>query len=88
MTLDEIREEHTKDEFVTRDIRATLATMVDDAYVMPWMLPGVAPTYKKVQVNCRRTRAEPIEDGQRLLVKLSRRQSSTILKHESRELVT
>ncbi len=108
MTLDEIWEEHTKDEFVTRDVNATLATMVDDAYVnhvpvmtggigkdelhrfysedfiprmppdtmltpvsrtvgkdqlvdemifsfthtqeMPWMLPGVAPTFKKVQV--------------------------------------
>lgn len=108
MTLDEIWEEHTKDEFVTRDVSATLATMVDDAYVnhvpvmtggigkdelhrfysedfiprmppdttlkpisrtigedqlvdemifsfthtqeMPWMLPGVAPTYKKIQV--------------------------------------
>jgi carboxymethylenebutenolidase len=108
MTLDEIWEEHTRDEFVTRDVKATLATMVDDAYVnhvpvmtggigkdelhrfysedfiprmppdttltpvsrtigkdqlvdemifsfthtqeMPWMLPGVAPTNKKVQV--------------------------------------
>ena len=101
-------EEHTKDEFVTRDVEATLATMVDDAYVnhipvmtggfgkeelrrfysenfipvmppdtkitpvsrtvgenqlvdemifsfthtqeMPWMLPGVAPTNKRVAV--------------------------------------
>ncbi len=108
MTLDEIWEQHTKDEFVTRDVNATLATMVDDAYVnhvpvmtggigkdelyrfysedfiprmppdttltpvsrtigkdqlvdemifsfthtqeMPWMLPGLAPTHKKVQV--------------------------------------
>ena len=97
-----------RDEFVTRDVEATLATMVEDAYVnhipvltggsgkqelrrfysedfiprmppdtkltpisrtvgedqlvdemvfsfthteeMPWMLPGVAPTYKKVEI--------------------------------------
>ncbi len=108
MTLDRIWEEHTKDEFVTRDVEATLATMVNDAYVnhvpvmtggigkdelrrfysedfiprmppdtrlrpisrtigedqlvdemifsfthtqeMPWMLPGVPPTYKHVEV--------------------------------------
>jgi carboxymethylenebutenolidase len=108
MTLDKIWEEHTKDEFVTRDVKATLATMVDDAYVnhvpvmtggfdqkelrrfysedfiprmppdttlrpisrtigedqlvdemvfsfthtqeMPWMLPGIAPTNKRVEV--------------------------------------
>ena len=101
-------EEHTGHEFVTRDTEATLATMVDDAYVnhepvltggfgkaalrefysrrfipsmppdttltpvsrtvgenqlvdemifsfthtqeMPWMLPGVAPTNRKVEV--------------------------------------
>ena len=101
-------EEHTRDEFVTRDTEATLATMVDDAYVnhvpvltgghgkaalrnfyshdfipamppdteltfvsrtvgedqlvdemifsfthtqeMPWMLPNVAPTNRKVRV--------------------------------------
>ncbi len=35
-------EEHTKDEFVTRDVEATLATMVDDAYVnhIPVMTGG------------------------------------------------
>ena len=101
-------EEHTKHEFVTRDAEATLATMVEDAYVnhvpvmtggagkaalrefysrhfipsmppdtlltpvsrtagedqlvdeiifsfthtqeMPWMLPGVAPTHRRVEV--------------------------------------
>jgi carboxymethylenebutenolidase len=108
MTLDTIWEEHTQDEFVRRDVEATLATMVDDAYVnhipvmtggigkdelrrfysedfiprmpadtklthisrtigvdqlvdemifsfthteeMPWMLPGISPTYKQVEV--------------------------------------
>jgi len=106
--LVQLWEEHTKHEFVTRDTEATLATMVDDAYVnhipvmtggqgksalrrfysrdfipsmppdttltpisrtvgedqivdemifrfthtqeMPWMLPGVAPTYRRVEV--------------------------------------
>jgi carboxymethylenebutenolidase len=101
-------EEHARHEFVTRDVEATLATMVDDAYVnhipvmtggtgktalrefysrdfipcmppdtvltpisrtvgqdqvvdemifsfthtqeMPWMLPGVAPTNRRVEV--------------------------------------
>lgn len=108
MTLDKIWEEHTRDEFVTRDVDATLATMVDDAYVnhipvltggvgkeelrrfysedfiprmppdtkltpisrtigtdqlvdemifsfthteeMPWILPGIAPTNKPVEI--------------------------------------
>jgi carboxymethylenebutenolidase len=108
MSLDEIWEEHTRDEFVTRDVNATLATMVEDAYVnhipvmtggvgkeqlrrfysedfiprmppdtklvpvsrtigtdqlvdemifsfthtqeMPWMLPGIAPTNKRVEI--------------------------------------
>jgi carboxymethylenebutenolidase len=31
--LGEIWEQHTADEFITRDTEATLATMVDDAYV-------------------------------------------------------
>jgi len=106
--LVQLWEEHTKYEFATRDTEATLATMVDDAYVnhipvmtggqgknalrrfysrdfipsmppdttltpisrtvgedqivdemifsfthtqeMPWMLPGVAPTYRRVEV--------------------------------------
>jgi carboxymethylenebutenolidase len=106
--LSSLWEEHTKDEFVTRDVEATLATMVDDAYVnhipvmtggsgkaalrefyghdfipsmppdtaltpisrtvgenqlvdemifsfthtqeMPWMLPGVPPTNRKVEI--------------------------------------
>ena len=106
--LSAIWEEHTADEFATRDTEATLATMVDDAYVnhvpvltggrgkdalrifystdfipcmpadtsltpvsrtvgedqlvdemifsfthdqeMPWMLPGVAPTHRKVEI--------------------------------------
>lgn len=106
--LSEMWEEHTKHEFVTRDAEATLATMVEDAYVnhvpvmtggagkaalrefysrhfipsmppdtlltpvsrtagedqlvdeiifsfthtqeMPWMLPGVAPTHRRVEV--------------------------------------
>src|SRR6516225_11356795 len=101
-------EEHTNDEFVTRDTESTLATMVDDAYVnhvpvmtggfgktallafysehfipsmppdttltpvsrtvgenqlvdemifsfthtqeMPWMLPGIPPTHRRVEV--------------------------------------
>jgi len=101
-------EEHTAHEFVTRDTEATLATMVDDAYVnhvpvltggfgktalrefysrdfipsmppdttltpvsrtvgenqlvdemifsfthtqeMPWMLPGIAPTHRRVEI--------------------------------------
>jgi carboxymethylenebutenolidase len=108
MTLDILWDEHTRDEFVTRDVEATLATMVDGAYVnhvpvmtggigkqelrrfysedfipgmplntkltpisrtigedrlvdemifsfthnqeMPWMLPGIPPTYKDVEV--------------------------------------
>lgn len=108
MTLDKIWEEHTRDEFVTRDVESTLATTVDDAYVnhipvmtggvdkeelrrfysedsiprmprdtkltpifrtigtdqlvdemifsfthteeMPWMLPGIAPTNKAVEI--------------------------------------
>jgi carboxymethylenebutenolidase len=108
MTLDKIWEEHTRDEFVTRDVEATLTTMVDEAYVnhipvmtggagkeelrrfysedfiprmppdtklvpilrtigtdqlvdemifsfthtqeMPWMLPGIAPTNKAVEI--------------------------------------
>jgi carboxymethylenebutenolidase len=106
--LNELWEEHTAHEFTTRDTEATLATMVEDAYVnhipvmtggygkdalrafysqdfipsmppdtaltpvsrtvgedqlvdemifsfthtqeMPWMLPGVAPTNKKVEI--------------------------------------
>ena len=31
--LSKLWEEHTADEFVTRDVEATLSTMVDDAYV-------------------------------------------------------
>ncbi len=108
MNLSELWEEHCKDEFVTRDVEATLATMVEDAYVnhipvitggngkaalrsfyardfipcmppdtrltpvsrtvgedqlvdemifsfthtveMPWMLPGVKPTGRKVEI--------------------------------------
>jgi carboxymethylenebutenolidase len=107
-TLGELWEEHTAHEFSTRDTEATLATMVEDAYVnhvpvmtggygktalrafystdfiprmpadttltpisrtvgsdqlvdemifsfthseeMPWMLPGVAPTNKRVEI--------------------------------------
>jgi carboxymethylenebutenolidase len=106
--LPQLWEEHTKHEFITRDTEATLATMVEDAYVnhvptmtggsgkaalrdfysrdfipsmppdtrltpvsrtagedqlvdemifsfthtqeMPWMLPGVAPTHRRVEV--------------------------------------
>ena len=106
--LSKLWEEHTKHEFATRDTEATLATMVEDAYVnhvpvmtggagkaalrefysrdfipcmppdtmltpvsrtvgddqlvdemifsfthtqeMPWMLPGIAPTHRKVEV--------------------------------------
>jgi carboxymethylenebutenolidase len=106
--LSELWEEHTAHEFGTRDTEATLATMVEDAYVnhipvmtggngkaalrtfysrdfipkmppdttltpvsrtvgqdqlvdeiifsfthtreMPWMLPGVAPTHKRVEI--------------------------------------
>ena len=106
--LSQLWEEHTKHEFGTRDTEATLATMVEDAYVnhipvmtggrgiaalrefysrdfipsmppdttlrpisrtvgqdqlvdemifsfthsqeMPWMLPGVAPTHRRVEV--------------------------------------
>jgi carboxymethylenebutenolidase len=101
-------EEHTRDEFVTHDVEATLETMVEDAYVnhipvmtggygkaalrefyadrfipcmprdttltpvsrtigqdrlvdemvfafthtceMPWMLPGIAPTHRRVEI--------------------------------------
>ena len=108
MSLSKLWEEHTKHEFATRDTEATLATMVDDAYVnhvpvltggagksalrefysrdfiptmppdtkltpisrtvgedqlvdemifsfthtqeMPWMLPGIAPTGRHVEV--------------------------------------
>jgi len=108
MSLSKLWEEHTKHEFTTRDTEATLATMVDDAYVnhvpvltggagksalrefysrdfipamppdtkltsisrtvgedqlvdemifsfthaqeMPWMLPGIAPTGRHVEV--------------------------------------
>jgi len=107
-SLSELWEEHCADEFVTRDVEGTLATMVEDAYVnhipvmtggsgktalrtfysqdfiprmppdteltpvsrtvgtdqlvdemifsfthtmeMPWMLPGVAPTNKRVKI--------------------------------------
>jgi carboxymethylenebutenolidase len=106
--LEQLWEEHTRHEFVTRDTESTLETMVDDAYVnhvpvltggygkdalrrfysqdfipsmppdtkltpisrtagetrlvdemifsfthtqeMPWMLPGVAPTHRHVEV--------------------------------------
>ncbi len=106
--LKSLWEEHCRDEFVTRDVEATLATMVEDAYVnhipvmtggdgkaalrefyardfipcmppdttltpvsrtvgedqlvdemifsfthtieMPWMLPGLAPTGKRVEI--------------------------------------
>jgi carboxymethylenebutenolidase len=106
--LSELWQEHTAHEFSTKDTEATLATMVEDAYVnhvpvmtggygkealrafyshdfiprmppdttltpvsrtvgtdqlvdemifsfthsqeMPWMLPGVAPTYKRVEI--------------------------------------
>jgi carboxymethylenebutenolidase len=106
--FDQLWEEHCKQEFATRDVEATLDTMVDDAYVnhipvltggvgkpalrtfyardfipsmppdtaltplsrtvgqdqlvdemifsfthtqeMPWMLPGVAPTGKRVEI--------------------------------------
>jgi carboxymethylenebutenolidase len=108
LDLAQLWEEHTRHEFATRDTEATLATMVDDAYVnhipvltgghgkealrhfysrdfipsmppdttltpisrtvgedqivdemifsfthtqeMPWMLPGVAPTNRRVEV--------------------------------------
>ena len=108
LDLSQLWEEHTNHEFTTRDTEATLATMVDDAYVnhvpvmtggagkaalrefysrqfipsmppdttltpisrtvgkdqlvdemifsfthtqeMPWMLPGVAPTHRRVEV--------------------------------------
>ena len=108
MKLSELWEEHTAHEFTTRDTEATLATMVEDAYVnhipvmtggsgkdalrkfyskdfipamppdtrltpvsrtvgedqlvdemifsfthtqeMPWMLPGVAPTNRRVEI--------------------------------------
>jgi carboxymethylenebutenolidase len=108
MDLSKLWEQHTRHEFVTRDTEATLATMVEDAYVnhvpvmtgavgkaalrefysrhfipsmppdtrltpisrtagqdqlvdemifsfthtqeMPWMLPGVAPTNRRVEV--------------------------------------
>ena len=33
LDLNQMWEEHTKHEFVTRDVESTLATMVDDAYV-------------------------------------------------------
>jgi len=106
--LNRLWQEHVDDEFVTKDVEATLSTMVDDAYVthvpvltggfgkealrefysqrfipcmppdtkltpvsrtvgenqlvdemifsfthtqdMPWMLPGVAPTHRKVEI--------------------------------------
>lgn len=106
--LSQLWEEHTKHEFITRDVESTLATMVEDAYVnhvpvmtgaigkpalrvfysrdfipamppdttltpisrtvgenqlvdemifsfthtqeMPWMLPGIAPTNRRVEV--------------------------------------
>jgi carboxymethylenebutenolidase len=85
--LVQLWEEHTRHEFATRDTEATLATMVNDAYVnhipvmtggygkddlrrtvgedqivdemifsfthtqeMPWMLPGIAPTNRRVEV--------------------------------------
>ena len=109
MDLSSLWEEHTKHEFATRDTEATLATMVEDAYVnhvpvmtggsgkaalrdfysrqfipsmppdtkltpisrtvgtdqlvdemifsfthtreMPWMLPGISPTHRKVEVG-------------------------------------
>jgi carboxymethylenebutenolidase len=40
--LSSLWEEHTRDEFVTRDVEATLATMVEDAYVnhIPVMTGG------------------------------------------------
>jgi carboxymethylenebutenolidase len=108
LDLSRLWEEHTRHEFATRDTEATLATMVDDAYVnhipvmtggngiaalrqfysrdfipsmppdttltpvsrtvgsdqlvdemifsfthtqeMPWMLPGIAPTHRRVEV--------------------------------------
>jgi carboxymethylenebutenolidase len=91
--LSALWEEHTAHEFATRDTEATLATMVEDAYVnhipvltgghgkqelrrfysedfipkmppdtaltpvsrtdtqeMPWMLPGIAPTNRRVEI--------------------------------------
>ncbi len=42
MDLSKLWEEHTRDEFVTRDVEGTLRTMVDDAYVnhIPVMTGG------------------------------------------------
>jgi carboxymethylenebutenolidase len=44
--LGKLWEEHTSDEFVTRDVEATLSTMVDDAYVnhIPVMTGGAGKT--------------------------------------------
>jgi carboxymethylenebutenolidase len=44
--LSKLWEEHTADEFVTRDVEATLSTMVDDAYVnhIPVMTGGAGKT--------------------------------------------
>lgn len=43
MTLDTLWDEHTRDEFVVRDVEATLATMLDGAYVnhIPVMTGGI-----------------------------------------------
>jgi carboxymethylenebutenolidase len=56
--LIELWEEHIADEFAIKDAQATIGTMCADAYVnhVPTlaggygMLPGVAPTYRKVQI--------------------------------------
>jgi carboxymethylenebutenolidase len=44
--LSQLWEEHTKHEFVTRDVESTLATMVEDAYVnhVPVMTGGYGKT--------------------------------------------
>ena len=41
--LSKLWDEHTADEFVTRDVEATLSTMVEDAYVnhIPVMTGGM-----------------------------------------------
>jgi carboxymethylenebutenolidase len=52
--LSALWEEHTKEEFLTKDTEDQLVDEMIFSFThtveMPWMLPGVAPTHRKVEI--------------------------------------
>lgn len=56
--LEELWAEHLRGEFETRDVEATLATMVDELHLtlthsrqMDWLLPNVPPTHRRITMD-------------------------------------